>query len=78
MTEDSGWTWRWGDDGTKTVTTHEHGVTTDMPTSHIASEGATAETSVGNSVSFINTLVKQLWFDFCKLVQNIFGVGKGE
>lgn len=78
VTEDSGWTWRWGDDGTKTVTTHKHGVTTDMPTSHIASEGATAETSVGNSVSFINTLVKQLWFDFCKLVQNIFGVGKGE
>lgn len=78
VTEDSGWTWRWSDDGTKTVTTHKHGVTTDMPTSHIASEGATAETSVGNSVSFINTLVKQLWFDFCKLVQNIFGVGKGE
>lgn len=78
VTEDSNWTWRWGDDGTKTVTTHKHGVTTDMPTSHTASEGATAETSVGNSVSFINTLVKQLWFDFCKLVQNIFGVGKGE
>ena len=78
VTEDSNWTWRWSDDGTKTVTTHKHGVTTDMPTSHIASEGATAETSVGNSVSFINTLVKQLWFDFCKLVQNIFGVGKGE
>lgn len=77
VTEDSGWTWRWDNDGTKTVTTHEHGVTTEMPTSHTEGEAA-AETSDENSVSFINTLVNRLWFSFCKLVQNIFGVGSFE
>ena len=82
VTEDSNWTWRWG--ANVDANGKEH-VTVNGKTC-LAHRDGDNEPIVATSVpshqeveaEFTNSLINRLWFSFCKLVQNIFGVGKGE
>lgn len=65
VTEADDWTWRWdSDDAEQEVTGASHEVSTSDP------HGENGHTE---TVSFVNTLVKELWLSFCTFVRNIFG-----
>ena len=82
MTEDSGWTWRWGAnvdaDGKEHVTVNDKTCSAHRDNDN---KPVVATSEPGHQkieAEFTNSLINRLWFSFCKLVQNIFGVGSFE
>jgi len=68
VNEEEDWSWRWSSDGEKIVTAEftKHGVMLSNP--HADMTNKTHEVAV----TITNSLIKDLWFDFCTVVNNIF------